>query len=465
MINRSRKYGRISGVISALAASLFLAACGGGGGIDNELAFRVIQASPDAPPVNIRIDGVAFRSGVNYKEGTGFTFVTPRDYHFQVEAIVPGDDEIVVDQNVPLAAGKEYTVLAVGKAATASVQSLIFENAFEDIPDGNTRVQFVHVAPDAPTYDVYITGKDASLPAATPLGQVSYGDQPAARELIPPGTYVIRVTPAGDPDTVVFDSGELGGFRNRDDLLIVLVQNTTTGTAPISLVVNDRFNNLEILDKSTPTSYRVVHLSPDAPALDVVADPSTAATPEVTLASGLTYLGHTGHVSIPPETYTVRGVKTSDPTPATPLFTFTRASFAAQSATVFATGLLATMNGQVVADDLRPIFAQAKLRVLDAAPGSGTVDLYLLEPGQTVADVNPTITNFVLTSITGHLGFAPNSYTVVFTQAGTKTELAGQAVVAGAGTVQTVILVDAVRVDETSDGKPPSVLVLDDLGS
>jgi hypothetical protein len=38
-------------------------------------------------------------------------------------------------------------------------------------------------------------------------------------------------------------------------------------------------------------------------------------------------------------------------------------------------------------------------------------------------------------------------------------------VAATAGTVQTVILVDEVRVDETSDGKPANVLVLDDLAS
>ena len=50
-----------------LASSAFIASCGGGGDIDNELAFRVIHASPDSPPVNILVDGVALRSGLGHE--------------------------------------------------------------------------------------------------------------------------------------------------------------------------------------------------------------------------------------------------------------------------------------------------------------------------------------------------------------------------------------------------------------
>ncbi|MBL8199996.1 MAG: DUF4397 domain-containing protein [Chromatiales bacterium] len=462
------RFPRTVRLAALLALSLFLASCGGGGDIDNELAFRVIHASPDSPPVNILVDGVPLRSGVNYKGGTGFFFVTPRDYRFGIQAIVPGGNLLLVDRTVPLAAGSEFTVLAIGKAGDPgpkTVQSLIVENPIEEIPADNTRLQFVHAAPDTPTVDVYLTGQDDDLLAAVPIDQVTYGQDPAARQLVPSGPYRIRVTPVGDPATVLFDSGLLPGFGSRGDLLIVLVQNTAAGTSPVSLVINNRFETFEVLDAGSGSALRVVHVSPDAPALDVVGDPSVTATPEETFAGGLTYLGNTGYVSVPPERYAIRGVKTSDPSPATPLFAFTRDLLAGQRATLFANGLLATITGQVAPDDIRSVFTEGKLRLLDASPSSGIVDVYIVEAGTDINSVDPTFRNLGLGTVTGHLGFTPKAYTITFTTAGTKTVLASENVAATPGTVHTVILRDAVRVDEASDGKPPAVLVLDDLAS
>lgn len=77
---------------------------------------------------------------------------------------------------------------------------------------------------------------------------------------------------------------------------------------------------------------------------------------------------------------------------------------------------------------------------------------------------SPTLANLVPGSLVGHGGFLPASYTVTFTAADQKTPLATPQVVnAAAGSAQTIMLVDAVRLDEDDDGKPPSVVVLDDL--
>jgi hypothetical protein len=492
-----------------LASSVFIAGCGDGGDVNNELSFRVIHASPDSPPVNILVDGVAFRSGVDYKGGTGFTFVTPRTYRFGIEAILPGEDALIIDQSVPLVAGSEFTVLALGKDATDTVHTLIIENNFEEIPDGNARVQFVHAAPDAPVLDVYLTAEGASLPAATPVITVTYDEYPADRQLIAPGDYVLRVTPEGDPNTVLFDSGPLGTLGNRADLLFVLVENTAAGSSPLSLVINNGFSSFELLDRATPAQLRVVHLSPDAPALDVIGSPVTTTFPEVpfssadnlagialdsannralvvdnrqgavvavnlqtgarsilspaSAANGIAYLGNTGYVTVAPDSYSVRGEKTAAPNGTAPLFTSSAALAVGRRATVFADGLLASIIGQVSIDDSRPVFAEGKLRFLHAAPAGGTVDLYVLEAGTPIADEEPTFSNLVLTSLAGHFGFVPGNYTITFTKADTKEVVAVQNVAAPGSTAQTVILVDEVRVDGTSDGKPAAVLVLDDL--
>lgn len=272
-------------LVPVLLSGLLLASCGGGGDVDNEASFRVLHASPDSPPVNILVDGVTLRSGVDYQNGTDFIFVTPRAYQFGIQALRPGDDATVVDESVPLDADSEYTVLAIGKAASDSVEALVIRNPFEEVPAGNVRVQVVHAAPDVPAVDIYLTSEGASLPGSTPLDQLAYGEYAVDRRLIPPGPYVLRVTPAGDPDSVLFDSGPLGTLGSRADLLITLVQNTTAGPSPLSVVIYSQFGHFTRLDTNTPSQLRVVNLSPDSPSLDVVGTPLSTSFPDVPFSS------------------------------------------------------------------------------------------------------------------------------------------------------------------------------------
>jgi hypothetical protein len=452
----------------------------------------MIQASPDLPLVNLLVDGAILRAVIDYKDGPGFLTVTPQTYAFSFEAPVVGSDGAVIDVPITptvrkaLVAGNEYTLVVIGKASadpadtTRSVRPLIIENRVEDVPQGNARLQFVHAAPDVPTVvDIYLTAVPAppallpDLSTQAPIAQVAYGEQPAARQLVPPGTYVIRVT-LEDSKVAVFDSGEIT-LSNGTDFLLVAVDNTAAGSSPISLAVSSGFRvffnpagTFDILNKDSPSELRVVQVSPDAPALDVVGDPATTDSLERTFATDLAYLEPTGYVPTIPDSYTVRGVKTSAPDATPPLFAVTGNLIIGQRTTLFTTGLVATsINPLVLPGDIRPVFAQGKLRIVDASPASATVDVYILAPGKDFADpdVPPTLQSLVLRSSTTYLPLFPRNYTVTFTVAGSKELVATAEVAATAGTVQTAVLVDEVRVDDMSTGKPAAVLLLDDRSS
>jgi hypothetical protein len=770
--------------LAALVVAIFVvASCGGGGAIDNQLSFRMIHVAPDSPPVNFLVDGVAFRAVQDYKAGTGFAVVTPRDYQIEMEAILPGGNVLIDGGGAkPLVAGREYSFVAVGN--TTTVELLEISHPIEEIPVDTVRLEVLHAAPGVGALDVYLTAAGASL---TPDGRIAGGivfRQPVDRLTRPQGTYVIRVTPAGVTDNVLFESSQIP-LGSRDDLLLMLTANTQAGPSPIGLVVNNRFSTGELLNKDTPSDLRVVHLSPDAPALDVVANPATPTSPEITftnsvdpvavvldsangraltidkrlaavvavnllsglrtvlsdsvtpgslnrllrpvaialdsandralvvddglravvavdlqtgartiladsdganplsaptgiavdsangralvldaglravvavnllsgartilsnnstpdnvnplsgpigialdsannrallvdlgpvsaagnvrpaivavdllsgartivsnddrptdrlppvppattglpinpfnnpvgivldgsralvtdaglravlavdlatgartvLSSGtvpdavskwgnplgialdtannralvadnrlgavvaasladgartilspnvppnsLSYLERSAYVSVPIDVYTLRGEKTAEPSPATPLFTNTRTLGAGQRATLFAVGLITgttpTIGDLVLNDDIRPVFAEGKLRIVHASPAAGTVDVYVLKPGDDIASVDPTLRGLVFRSVTGHGAFAIpavplGSYTVTFTLGGAKIPVVATAVVpVTGGSVQTVILRDAVRVDASSTGLPAAVLVLDDL--
>ncbi len=84
-----------------------------------------------------------------------------------------------------------------------------------------------------------------------------------------------------------------------------------------------------------------------------------------------------------------------------------------------------------------------KIRVADMAPSSGIVDVYVLEPGQTIAGRTPTDRLLAPTMLTDYFDVDPGSYSIVLAQAGTKTPVLDTGLVdLEAGTLATVVVLD-----------------------
>ena len=487
---------RIFRAVKLTIVVAFLAACGGGGGsFDNELGLRVINASPDAPPINFLVDGVRWFS-LDYKGGAGFRYLTPAPREIGLEVVLPGDD-VLTDESRSLLAGREYTTIAVGKLGedgSSTLQMLHVDNPLAQVPTGSTRVQFVHAAPDTTAIDVYLTAPTDSLAAATPSYSLSNFQEISPLLDFPSGSWRIRVTPAGDNTTVLFDSGEVT-LRSAASLLFVVVTNTGAGPAPDLLLANDGNSSGEILDAATPSDVRVVNVSPDLPALtataerplrkDTVApDPPlsspcpydytlasddvlcVAPPPEVTpLVTGLGYPVAASYVDLdfsisPPAGYALLNFSN--------FYSFKVAATAAPETVLFGTNLSLVQGRRnslltiglvpepvdgtvtakvlaVLADDTRPVTRIGKLRIVDASIAAATVDVYIKTPGTDLNNETATLSNLGLGSATGHLGFEPGPYTVSFTTAGTKTVLASVNIDALSASIYTVVLVDTSR--------------------
>lgn len=507
---------RILRAVTLTAVLALMAACGGGGGLDNELGLRVINASPDAPPVNFLVDNVAFAPLVDYKIGTRFTFLTPASREMSLEVILPGDD-VLIEESVSLLAGREYTMIAVGKLSeegSSTLQMLNIDNPIAAVPVGTTRVQFVHAAPDTAALDIYLTAVTDSLDAATPSYTLSGFQKISAQQDFgsgDPQTWRIRVTPAGDKATLLFDSGAIT-LRSASSLLFVVVTNTGTGTAPISLLSNDGTFGGEVLDVDTSADVRVYNVSPDLPSLTATAeralrkdtlppdpplsspciyDPTlessdvlcVAPAPEVTtLVTDLGYPAASAYTSLdfsilPPDGflflnpvnfYAFKVAATG--VPETILFGTNLSLVQGRRNSLLALGLVPQPSGDtvvaksltVLSDDIRPYARIGKLRIVDASPAGSAVDVYIELQGTDIAAENASLGGLVAGSSTGHFSFEPGLYTVSFTTAGTKTVLASADVNAVSGSVFTVVFVDTAR-SISSDGTPPQVMVVNDL--
>jgi Domain of unknown function (DUF4397) len=123
----------------------------------SEAKAIIVHASPDAPSVNVTLDGavVTALGALDFKKFTGYATL-PADKDIKVGLRVPGQTTDAFAKTVKLAKDKNYTILAINKLAT--IDYLAFEDSLTAPAAGKARVRFIHASPDAPAVDIYVKG-------------------------------------------------------------------------------------------------------------------------------------------------------------------------------------------------------------------------------------------------------------------------------------------------------------------
>ena len=195
-----------------------------------EARLRVVHASPDAPDVDVLVDETAVLSDVPYLTASDYLEVSAGERNLKVNAA--GTATSVIDADVTLSDGSDYTVIASGPAA--SVAPIVLEDDNAEPAAGTARVRAIHGAPGAPTVDIYVTAPGADLEQETPvLSGVEFGDVADYIEA-PAGDYQVRVTPAGTT-TVVIDSGTL--TLSSGQVRTIIAVDATGGGGPFDLLL------------------------------------------------------------------------------------------------------------------------------------------------------------------------------------------------------------------------------------
>ena len=166
-----------------------------------------MHASPDAPAVDVLVDGATAIPGIDYKQASAATALEVGSYDIQVDGITPGGPATVIGPaNLTFVADTLYSVVAVGDVA--NIEPIILEQPDFDVAAGNARLRILHAAPMAPQVDVYATAPGADLAASAPVGTFSFKEDLGPVQ-VPAADYQISVTLPNDPGTVVFDSGTI----------------------------------------------------------------------------------------------------------------------------------------------------------------------------------------------------------------------------------------------------------------
>lgn len=116
---------------------------------------RVVHASPDAPAVDVLVNGGKAFTNAPFKGIAQYASLDAGSY--QVQVVPTGASEpVVISATLALKAGTDYTVVAVGKLA--DIEPLVLEDNNSAPSAGKAHVRFVHASPDAPAVDIAVKG-------------------------------------------------------------------------------------------------------------------------------------------------------------------------------------------------------------------------------------------------------------------------------------------------------------------
>jgi hypothetical protein len=158
---------------------------------------RVMHASPDAPAVDIFVDGTKAVTALAFPNNTGYVSLPAGSRNVKV-FVSPSDGTgaPALEANLDVAANTDYTVLAVGRLSDSTLALLPLQDNNAVPAAGNAHVRLIHAAPDAPAVDVVVSGTSTKVFSNVAFkGVGTYTPVPA-------GSYSLDVRPAG-ADTVV----------------------------------------------------------------------------------------------------------------------------------------------------------------------------------------------------------------------------------------------------------------------
>jgi len=158
---------------------------------------RVMHASPDAPAVDIFVDGAKAVTALAFPKNTGNVSLPAGPHNVKVFASPSdGSGKAVLEADLSVGAGKDYTVLAIGQLGNSTLALLPLEDNNASPAEGKAHIRLIHASPDAPAVNVAVAGTKTNV--FTNVGFKGVG----AYTPVAAGSYDLDVNVASSGQTV-----------------------------------------------------------------------------------------------------------------------------------------------------------------------------------------------------------------------------------------------------------------------
>jgi hypothetical protein len=193
-----------------LGTILLIAGCGGGGSTQ----FRMMNAVPDEPSLNVLVDNTSVSSNLAYGTSTGYLSESSGTHQIAIEP--SGSSTSLLSQSITLASGSNTTVISSN--FSSEVSNLVLTDDNSAPTSGDFKLRIVNESPGLGPADVYVVTPGTALTTVSPtLSNLDFGASTAYQSLAG-GDYEIELTSVGqkfaviDTGSLTLSSGEIRTF-------------------------------------------------------------------------------------------------------------------------------------------------------------------------------------------------------------------------------------------------------------
>lgn len=335
---------------------------------------RVVHGVPDAPGVDVYVDGTtpALISNLTFRTTSSLAALYPGERNFKVAATGTPMSAAIINVTATLGQDSSYTVIAVGTLSSLMVEPLLLGRKTNlSVPDGKAWVRVVHASPDAGAVDIKITDANGGVVTLANTGFKAATDYTE----LPAGAINVEIAPVGGATMY-----RAKGVLPAKGVLTVLATGRLSQPGEFKLnVLNDTeaaaqdpMAALEPITSVEP-SVRLVHLSPAAPGVDVFVDNTSPAA-----ISNLMFRAATDLQKLPAGTRNVKVGATGAPISSAII----NADVVLNADSIYTVYAVGTINPFSIAPLILTRYAKATVptgktwvRVLHASPDFGNADL------------------------------------------------------------------------------------------
>src|SRR5215204_2019190 len=332
---------------------------------DEDASIRFVHASPDAPAIDVIVDGAPVAENVAFSSASDYMPFSSGEHQVQIVPTGSGAESAVLDETVDLDGGGAYIFAAAG--LLNEIEAKTYEVDLDDLDENQTRVRLVHLSPDTDNVDLYVTGGDEWFDDVDFPNASDYKDVDA-------GSYDLEVR-AHDSETVALS---LSGFEVQPGrALDVLVLGQSSDNSLTALTLETRVSPScgAVIGDGTDDDacVRVIHTSIGAPAVDLYVNDSL-------VIENLAFGSATDFAPLPSGgDRNIKIVPTGSPLDAAVVDTNVDLD-AGQAYDLIAFNRVDDIDVKAVEANLDPVpVGQARLRVLHEAPDSPDVDVVITD--------------------------------------------------------------------------------------
>lgn len=198
---------------------------------------RVVDASPDAPGLDVYAGTGALAYNLGFGTVTSYVGLDPGTYTITTDTA--GSKQVLTSAKATLATASQYTIL-VGNLSS-DLQALVLKDQAQAAPSGQIGLRFLDEATRVSAVDVYLVPAGAKLTAITPvLTNISFPYN-SGYVNVPSGTYTLVLVPTGTiltSATVATYSGTQVSYPGGSATTVILIDQqlvTTPGLQVISV--------------------------------------------------------------------------------------------------------------------------------------------------------------------------------------------------------------------------------------